>query len=182
MNIVIIVGSTRPGRKSIFVAEYIKKVGKDYSGDKFTLVDPIDFPDLLMGRGNDYSNPKYSKIVEEADAFIIVSPEYNHSFPGALKSILDSELENYIHKPVALVGVSSGRWGGTRVVESLLPVVRELGMVITFADLQFPNVSKIFDENGEIIDTAYEDRVKKSFDELLWMAKTMKHGRDNITK
>ena len=57
---------------------------------------------------------------------------------GSLKSVLDLLLKEYIHKAVAFVGVSAGPWGGTRVIESMVPMVRELGLAVTFSDLNFP--------------------------------------------
>jgi len=85
---------------------------------------------------------------------VIVSPEYNHGYPGALKSVLDLLLKEYIHKAVAFVGVPAGPWGGTRVIEALVPTVRELGLAVTFADLDFPKVQEKFDQNGVLLDTA----------------------------
>ena len=71
-----------------------------------------------------------------ADGLVIVAPEYNHGYPGILKHALDTNLKEYIHKPVGLCGVSAGGFGGTRVIESLLPVMRELGMVTIFLGRQ----------------------------------------------
>jgi len=57
--------------------------------------------------------------------------------------MLDSELKNYIHKPVAIAGASNGSWGGVRAVESLVPAVREMGLVVTFASVYFPRVQDL---------------------------------------
>jgi NAD(P)H-dependent FMN reductase len=82
----------------------------------------------------------------------VVSPEYNHGYPGVLKSILDLLLKEYIHKSVAFVGVSAGPWGGTRVIEAMVQVVRELGLSATFTDLNFPFVQDKFDQDGVLLD------------------------------
>ena len=111
---------------------------------------------------------------------MIVTPEYNHGYPGALKSVLDLLLKEYIHKAVALVGVSSGPWGGTRVIEACVPMVRELGLAVTFTDLNFPSVGTKFDEQGELVDLAYEKRVQSFLDELVWMATTLRYGRQKV--
>ena len=100
--------------------------------------------------------------------------------PGSLKRMLDSELKNYVHKPVAFAGVSSGRWGGVRAIESLVAPVREMGLVATFADMQFPNVQDLFDDEGRLLDENYREYVKAAWVELIWMAKVMQHGRQNI--
>jgi NAD(P)H-dependent FMN reductase len=116
-----------------------------------------------------------------ADALVIVSPEYNHSFPGLLKHLLDSCLEQYIHKAVGVAGVSAGPFGGARGIQDLLPVLRELGLVTIFWDLNFGNVGQLFDAGGRLLDQAFVKRAEKFLDELVWMAKTLRHGRDHIT-
>ena len=87
-----------------------------------------------------------------------MTPEYNHSFPGWLKHVLDTNLKEYIHKAIGICGVSASSFGGTRVIQSLLPVMRELGLVTTFYDLNFGSVNKLFDESGKIIDTEKEEK------------------------
>ena len=77
-----------------------------------------------------------------------MSPEYNHSFPGLLKHVLDGYLKEYIHKAVGIVGVSAGSFGGTRGIQDLLPVLRELGLVTIFWDVNIGPVGRVFDERG----------------------------------
>lgn len=180
LKIAVLSGTTREKRKSHNVAKLIAEIGNSIDGVQTILVDPKEFN--FPGDGNDPEgkDPKYTKITEEADAFIVVTPEYNHSFPGSLKRMLDSELGNYIHKPVAITGVSAGRWGGIRAIEHLIPVLRELGMVVTFADLQFTDSYNLFDENDSITDESAVERINGAYTELIWMAKTMKWGRDNL--
>lgn len=180
MKIALIHGTKRQGNKSVLVAKYIKSVGDALGDLEITLVEPADYPQVRNdGSGTD-QDTDYNQIVREADAYIIVTPEYNHSFPGALKTLLDSALKEYIHKPAVIAGVSDGPWGGIRVIENLTPVLRELGMVVSFKDLRFPNVDQLFDENGKITDEKFEKRVKESYTELLWLAETLKWGRKNL--
>jgi len=115
------------------------------------------------------------------DALVIVTPEYNHSFPGLLKHVLDSCLKEYIHKAAGIVGVSAGPFGGVRAIQDFLPVIRELGLVNIFWDVNFGNVASVFDPSGKLLDQAFIKRADKFLDELVWMAKTLRHGRDNIT-
>jgi NAD(P)H-dependent FMN reductase len=178
--ILVLAGTTRKQRKSIKAAEFVAEIGKTYDELEVQLVDPEDF--TFPGDGNDPEgkDPKYSALTAKADGFFIVTPEYNHSFPGSLKRMLDSELENYIHKPVALAGASSGGWGGVRAVESLVPTVREMGLAVTFTSTYFPRVQDAFDGNGQPVDERTEAGVRKAYDELIWMAKTLKYGRDNL--
>lgn len=176
----ILEGTKRAQRKSIHAAKLVLEVSKQYEEVESVLIDPNNFN--FPGDGNDpeAKDSRYTEITQRADGFFIVTPEYNYSFPGSLKRMLDSELKNYIHKPVAFAGVSSGMFGGVRAIEALVTVVREMGMVATFTDVQFPKVQDIFDENGKLLDQAYIRRIKRSFDELIWMAKALKHGRENV--
>jgi NAD(P)H-dependent FMN reductase len=89
-------------------------------------------------------------------------------------------LEEYIHKVVGLVGVSAGPFGGSRVIEQLVPVVRELGLAVTFTDVNFSKVRDAFDENGKLKDDKYVGRVANFLNELVWMARVFRHGRENI--
>ncbi len=180
LKIAILEGTTRAQRDSIHVAKLVADVGQELIGVETILVDPLNFH--FEGDGNDpeSKDPRYTKITAEADAFFIITPEYNHSFPGSLKRMLDSELKNYIHKPVAFAGVSSGRWGGLRAIEALVGAVREMGLVATYADVQFPNVATLFDEDGELLEPIYRELVEKSYTELIWMAKALKQARSNL--
>jgi NAD(P)H-dependent FMN reductase len=109
-----------------------------------------------------------------------VTPEYNHGYPGLLKHALDMNLEEYIHKAVGICGVSAGPFGGARVIEGLLPVMRELGLVTIFWDVNFGNVQKLFDEQGNLLDESYVRRLDKFLNELIWMARVLRYGRENI--
>ncbi len=181
LNIPILLGTTRPGNKSQHMAAFVQIQAGKQDNIKTEIVDPATL--TLPGDGNDdeLKDPRYSKLTAEADGFILIIPEYNHSFSGTLKRMLDSELANYIHKPVALVGVSAGGWGGTRAVEHIVPVVRELGMVVSFADVYTTDSYNRFDESGAMVKDVemYEKNVADMFEELIWLAETLKHGRDN---
>ena len=116
-----------------------------------------------------------------ADGLVIVTPEYNHGYPGLLKHALDMCLEEYIHKAVGVCGVSAGPFGGARMIQSLLPVLRELGLVTIFSDVYFGTAGKLFDPaTGKITDPAYTRRVGKFLDELAWMARALRYARENI--
>lgn len=176
--ILVLAGTTRIRRESIKAAQYVAEVGRTYPELEIELVDPVDFK--FEGDGNDPEgkNEKYSELTAKADGLFIVTPEYNHSFPGSLKRMLDSELSNYIHKPVALAGASNGSWGGVRAVEALVPVVRELGLAVTFTSAYFPRVHEAFDEDGKPTDERTEKNVRRAYDELIWMTKVLKAGRE----
>jgi NAD(P)H-dependent FMN reductase len=128
--------------------------------------------------GEPTKDPRFSEAMERADGVIIVTPEYNHGPPGLLKHVLDSCLKEYIHKAAGIVGVSAGPFGGSRAIENLLPILRELGLVSIFWDVNFGNVYKAFDPSGRLLDEAYIRRAAKFIDELIWMAKVLRHGRE----
>jgi NAD(P)H-dependent FMN reductase len=181
ITIAIIAGTIREGRESIKAAHYVAELGRRLDGVEVLFADPKEF--YFAGDGNKEGthDSRYTEIVERADAFFIVTPEYNHSFPGSLKRMLDSEYSAYFHKPVALAGVSNGPWGGVRVCEALLPVCHRLGLVNILPEVYFPKVQDIFDENGAIHEefkAMYEQNIAKSYDELLWFARAIKAATD----
>lgn len=178
--IAVLAGTVRQARRSIQAAHYVADFGHRLPNIEIIFVDPSEFNFPYDGNGPENKDPRYSKITARADAFFIVTPEYNHSFPGTLKRMLDSEYSNYLHKPVVTAGVSNGPWGGVRVCEAILPVLHRLGLVIIHPEVYFPKVQDIFDENGmmrpEFTDM-YEKNVGNAYQELIWMARTLKHGR-----
>ena len=180
--ILVLAGTKREQRRSIQAARFVAQIGQEFDEITVQLVDPVDFN--FPGDGNDPEgkDQRYTEITQAADGFFIVTPEYNHSFPSSLKRMLDSELGNYVHKPVAFAGASDGNWGGVRAIEALVGTVREMGLVACFTDVQFPHVDRVFNEQGELQDPAFVDRVKRVYDELIWMAQTLKWGRDNLPR
>lgn len=180
LTIAILAGTTRLQRESIKAARYIADFARQLPNVEIIFVDPVDFN--FEGDGNDPEgkDARYTEITAKADAFFIVTPEYNHSFPGSLKRMLDSELANYNHKPVAFAGVSSGNWGGVRAVESLVPAVRETGLVVMSWDVYFPYVQDTFNQDGDIkpeLSDRYVTQLSKLFKELIWFAKILKANR-----
>ena len=179
----VVLGTNRKDRSSEHVANWILARMQERDDIVPQLFDVRDFhlPHDHYGTeiGGDF--PEWRDAIIKADGLVIVTPEYNHGYPGSLKSVLDLLLKEYIHKAVAFVGVSAGPWGGTRVIESMVPMVRELGLAVTFSDLNFPTVKSKFDEGGKLLDDAYEKRVTGFLDELVWMATTLRWGRNNVS-
>jgi NAD(P)H-dependent FMN reductase len=177
----VILGTTRQGRKSEPVANFVFEEVKKREGVETELIDirTLSFP--LTDAGEAIKDAQFSATINRADALVIVTPEYNHGYPGLLKHVLDTNLKEYIHKAVGLCGVSAGGFGGTRVIENLLPVMRELGLVTIFWDGNFSNSYKLFDAEGKLLDQAYVKRLDQFLKELIWMAKVLRYGRENIT-
>ena len=179
----ILLGTNRKNRSSNHVANWVFSKMRERDDIETQLFDVRDFdlPRDHYGTEIGHLFPEWRDAIIRADGLVIVTPEYNHGYPGILKSILDLLLKEYIHKAVAFVGVSAGPWGGTRVIEAMIPMVRELGLAVTFSDLNFPNIKTKFDENGTLLDDAYDKRVEGFLDELVWMGRTLKWGRDNLS-
>lgn len=178
--IAVLEGSTREKRESIKAARFVAGIGRQHKNVEIVFVDPKEFTFPNDGNDTEGKDGRYSEITARADAFFIVTPEYNHSFPGSLKRMLDSEYENYFHKPVALAGVSNGGWGGTRAVESLLPALRTMGLMPLQFSTYFPRIQDIFDEQGQIrpeYEAKYVKSIRAQYDELIWLGRALKHAR-----
>ena len=176
----VILGTARKGRMSANAARVVLEVLQQRDGVETELIDICDLPMPVDDAGEAIKSADFSAKMTRADALAIVSPEYNHGYSGLLKHVLDSCLKEYIHKAVGIVGVSAGPFGGTRGIQDLLPVMRELGLVNIFWDVNFSSVYSLFDKDGKLLDQAYIGRINKFLDELIWMAKTLRYGRENI--
>ncbi|BAY62063.1 NADPH-dependent FMN reductase [Calothrix brevissima NIES-22] len=178
----VILGTPRKGRQSEYVARFL--VEQISTRDRL-YTELIDIKNLAIATddaGESVKDPQFSATMERADGLIIVAPEYNHGYPGMLKHVLDTCLKEYIHKAVGLCGVSAGSFGGTRVIQNLLPVMRELGLVTIFYDLNFANVQQLFDESGNLIDKpTYIRRMERFMNELIWMSTVLKYGREKVS-
>ncbi len=177
----VILGTSRKGRFSEHVARFVFGELRKRANVETELVDIREINLPATDAGENIKDPRFSQTVMRADALILVVPEYNHGYPGLLKHVLDTNLKEYIHKAVGICGVSAGGLGGTRVIQNLLPVMRELGLVTIFWDGNFSGVQKLFDESGRILDSAYQKRLDKFFKELIWMAKVLRYGRENVS-
>ena len=178
----VILGTVRKGRASENVAKFVFEQVKKREGVETEMIDirELNFP--ADDAGEQIKDAKFSAACERADGLVIVTPEYNHAFPGMLKHVLDSNLKEYIHKAVGVCGVSAGGFGGTRGVQSLLPVLRELGLVTIFWDGNFSGAQQLFDDAGNMKDRdAHEKRMDKFIGELIWMSKVLRYGRENIS-
>jgi NAD(P)H-dependent FMN reductase len=182
LSLPVLLGTNRKQRKSVHAAKWLLAEIEKRSDIETRLFDVSEFALPHDGYGQEIKDqfPEWRDAIIQADGLIIVSPEYNHGYPGTLKAVLDLLLKEYIHKAVAFVGVSATAWGGTRVIEAMVPMVRELGLAVTFTDLYFPSIQKKFDDEGKLQDPAYEERVKDFLDELVWMSRTLKWGRENV--
>src|SRR5688572_6868663 len=178
----LILGTPRKNRESEDVARWVFSKMEEREEIETQFFDVCDFEIPHGEYGQEIKDlfPEWRDAITRADGLVVVTPEYNHGYPGSLKSVLDLLLREYVHKAVAFVGVSAGPWGGTRVIESMVPMVRELGLAATFTDLNFPSVQTKFDGGGKLLDAAYETRAADFLDELVWMGRALKWGRENL--
>ena len=181
LNIPVILGTSRKGRASVHAANLLAVLLNRRAGVRSEVVDIADVPLPVDDAGEAIKTARFASAVAAADGLAIVAPEYNHSFPGLLKHALDSCLSEYIHKAVGLVGVSAGPFAGIRVVQSLLPVMREIGLVTIFWDINIGQVGKVFADDGRLLDDALIRRSDRFIRELIWMSKVLRHGREHVT-
>lgn len=176
----VILGTTRRGRQSAAAAALLVRQLEARTGVTTELIDLCDLSIPVDDAGESIKDARYADRVAKADGLVLVVPEYNHGYPGLLKHVLDSCLKEYIHKAVGIAGVSAGPFGGTRAIQDLLPVMRELGLVTIFWDVNFSTVHEVFDGRGELREAAVLPRIDKFLRELIWMSRTLRHGRDHI--
>lgn len=178
----IILGTARKDRKSEKAANFVLDFVKSRKEIKTELIDVRDFG--ISATDNSQINPKskeFGQKIARADALIIVSPEYNHGYPGELKLVLDQIYDQYARKPVGICGTSSGGLGGVRAVEQLRLVCIELCLIPIREAVYFSRIGNMFDEKGNMkskLQVTYKEKLKSFFHELLWYAKVLKDGRE----
>lgn len=166
MFIPIILGTARKGRESEKAAEFMWQEVKE-SGAETEILDVRDFRiDATDNTQEIEEAKKLERSIKRADAIVIVSPEYNHGYPGELKMMLDMLYEQYFHKPVGICGVSAGGLGGARMVEQLKQVCLEFHMLPIRNSVYFSKVQDLFDEDGKITDSSYHKMADKFIKEL----------------
>ena len=132
----VIVGSTRPGRVGSLVAGWVVELARSLPCAEIDLIELADVALPFLDEPEHASTKLYtqqhtrewSARIDALDAVILVTPEYNFSFPAPLKNALDYLYDEWANKPVAMVGYG-GTSSGTRAVQALLPVVTSLGMI-----------------------------------------------------
>lgn len=186
LKVVIFFGSVREGRLGFRVAKYIESllIAKKYDVHLF---DPekMHFPLLkksLSMYGNESDAPKWLQdshaIVKSADAFVVVSAEYNHSIPPALSNMMDYfPIPSYRHKPCSIVTYSYGTFGGVRAAMQLRSFLGELGLITPHFIFPVPSVHEAFSESGEPLNDSMITGAQRSLKELEWYARALKNHR-----
>jgi NAD(P)H-dependent FMN reductase len=148
---------------------------------------PLPFFAEHMGTIGDFNDPTYSEPIvkawnakiKEADAFIVITPEYNHSLPGVLKNAIDSVFISFgfRNKPVAAVGYSAGIGAGIRAIEHLAHVAIEADAVPLRNTVVIPFVTTAFDEDGEPVDPMAGISLDVMLDDLAWWSSALQMAR-----
>ena len=187
-NIVIIYGSARDDRQGIKAARFINNKLKE-RGHEVTLIDAIEYPlpflnkmhkEYDLGKAPE-TMEKLHHILNNADAFVILSAEYNHSVPAILKNLIDHFQSEYFFKPSAIVSYSAGIYGGVRVAMHLRAMLAELGMPPISSTFPISQIQNAFDESGKALVEKYDRYVKRFLDELEWYTRAYKNERNNGT-
>lgn len=145
------------------------------------LIDIRDLPIPLDDAGPNAKIPDFAATVQRADGYIIVTPEYNHTYPGLLKHVLDLNYKEYLHKAVGVCAVSAEPFGGVRAVEALLPTFKAFGLSPIVADLNIGNVNQVVNEAGQLNEPeTYQRRFGRFMRELVWLTTALKYGRENF--
>lgn len=187
LNIPIILGSVREGRKSEAPAKYITERVKA-AGHQTQLVDfkelPLPFYNAptvpvvyFKSQYPDANTQKWSEIARVADAFIIVSPEYNHGYTAVIKNALDWGYLEFEKKPFGLVGVSNGPTGGARMIENLRPILQNFNAMPIRETIMIGPVEKYFDESGKLLDESLNKKIDGLLAGLTWWAEALKKAR-----
>ena len=115
--------------------------------------------------------------IVDAEGYMPITPEYNHSTSAAMKNTLDYFLEEYYFKPSAIVSYSVGGYGGVNAVQHLRLIFAELGAPSISSSFSISRVQEVFDDNGELRDQRYEKRVIRFLEEFEWYIEAFKNQR-----
>ena len=178
----IIVGSTREGRAAEPVAQWVHRRAMEHGGFDVTLLDLREWPLPMFAETlatiGDFNDPTYSeaivrqwnRTIAEGDAFIFITPEYNHSFSGVLKNAIDNVFVSWglRNKPAAFVGYSAGLVGGARAVEQLALVTIEAEMVPLRNSVLVGAVQSAFDIDGQPTNPQSDVALAILLEDLAW--------------
>jgi len=154
-NLTIIIGSTRPGRAGAAIAQWFAARAKDHGGFDVTVVDLAEVGLPLLDEPNHprlrhytrQHTKDWSAIIDAADAFVFVTPEYNNGYPAALKNAIDYLHHEWRNKPVGFVSYG-GVAAGTRAVQQLKQVVTALRMLPVYDSVNIPFHAQLLDSDG----------------------------------
>lgn len=187
----VIIGSVRPTRAAEKVMPWLKKRLDEAGAFDVEILDLRDWPlpafQEHSGSLGDLGNPSYSEPIvkqwnlkiKEAEAFLIVTPEYLHGMPGLLKNALDNVFASFAlrNKPAAALSYSSGIAGGSRAIENLAHVAIEGEMILLRNTVIIPHIDQAFDESGSPINPMTDAAATVMIEDLKWWADVLTDAR-----
>jgi len=191
LKLQVIVGSTRPTRASDSVVPWVVDRATDHGAFEVEELDlrdwPMPFFQEHMGTIGDFTDPTFSDPVikawnakiAEGDAYLVVTPEYNHSIPGVLKNALDNIFITHAlrNKPITAVSYSGGTAAGVRAIEHLALIAIECEMAPIRSTVIIPDVASAFDENGDPNDINADVAMRVALDDLAWWGEALATAR-----
>ena len=179
LRVELIVASVRPDRFGGTVADWVRARLDEHSGFDVNVLDlaDLDLPPGLDGTGD---TERLRERVATADAFVLVTPEYNHGYPGYLKIAIDTLLEEWHVKPLGFVSYG-GSGGGARSVEQLRPVFDELQVVAIREQVVLTRVWDLFDGPVLTDPDGPQSALKSMLDQLHWWGRALQAARATIT-
>ncbi|WP_306187025.1 MULTISPECIES: NADPH-dependent FMN reductase [unclassified Streptomyces] len=182
LKVTLVIGSNRHGRFGPVVADWLLAHLRDRADLLPRVVDVAETAALptTLARGPE-ATAALAGVTEKlasADAFVVLTPEYNHSFPAGLKNLIDWHFTEWQAKPVALVSYG-GLAGGLRAVEHLRQVFAELHAVTVRDTVSFHNARASFDDEGRLNDpTAADAAAKSMLDQLVWWGQALREAKE----
>src|SRR5258708_1621589 len=191
MKLQIIIGSTRPSRAADRVAPWVIERASAHPAFEVEVLDLRDWPLPMfaehLGTIGDFNDPTYSDPlvrawnhkIKEADAYLVITPEYNHSVPGVLKNAIDSVFVSFAfrNKPIVAVGYSGGIAGGARALEHLAQIAIEAEMVPVRTTVIIPQVAEAFDEQGLPLNPVTDISLGVALDDLACSSAALQRAR-----
>lgn len=188
-KILVILGSTREGRRGEKVANWAMGILSKNTGADFEFVDLRDWnlpfydfptsPSTERGLYHNKLQKKWSEKIDSADGFLMITPEYNHGYSAVLKNAIDYAWFEWNHKPIAFISYGSAA-GGVRAVEQLRLVAIELEMIPIRQAVQISGIRSAFDDKGNIIDKSFDHRLEGVAKYLILWTESLKKIRKDL--
>lgn len=185
-HIQIIVGSTRPNRVGKKIGDWFFNQVKDIPGNTYELIDLKDIDLPLLDEPKPAGDGEYtvqhtkdwSELIQKGDAYVLVTPEYNHASSPALLDALDYLFNEWSYKPVSFVGY--GGMGGTRAIHSLVTVVTELRMIPLRDRVHILDPWNSVSDDGDIDSSYVRGKPERMIEELAKLSEPLKPFRPQI--
>ena len=191
LKLQIIIGSTRPTRAADRVAPWVIDRASAHPAFDVEVLDLRDWPLPMfaehLGTVGDFNDPTYSNPlvrrwnhkIKEADAYLVITPEYNHSVPGVLKNAIDSVWVSFAfrNKPIVAVGYSGGISGGVRAIEHLAQIAIEAELVPLRTAVVIPQVATAFDDDAQPVNPVTDISLRVALEDLAWWSTALNQAR-----